>query len=357
MNEAGYKKSRIQWMGRLMSTILSNLSAIIAILVITIPAVGWSFSDTARNFIEGNSYRIESIDRYAIPLNAYTRLKGSNALTRIAVVMSGSSPCSQQSPQTNANLTADAPGVLAAIRYTRRSGTNSIYFEITSGHILFIGMQGDDLPGRICFNERRDQFLIEYTAGDVADISPQERVLFIQTDEPASDIRSIILRERSSAYFAVASMACICMFVFFVGLLVLIIRNSRHDRSFEKTANVKLDKLDIDVAEVREKQKMLESVMRDSSWIKELLQRSSIARMPDDLHEQKVSLQELERQGTADGERRFSAGAADIRQRVARSSELGSKCKPQRNADPRMEIREMKSDLGKEKQFGRRDVG
>jgi hypothetical protein len=362
-------KSRQQSVGRFSNTVLSNLSAIIAILFVVIPAIGWWFSESVKEFIEGNSYRIESVDRYAIPSNTFTRLVGaerrSNESTRIAVVLSNSSPCSRQSPQTNTDAAAldmgtligtMPPGLLATIRFTRRASTSEVNFEITSGHILFVAMQGGDLPRRICFNERKDTVYIQYSPGDTADISPRERVFFIQTDEPASDIESNVLRERSSAYFALASLAGVCVFVFFVGLLILITRNAHHDRDFEDTANNKLDELKIDVSEVKDKQKTLEqmrvhfdlmssnleNVTRDSIWIKELLQRGSRKRGMANAPVQKVNLQELKRQGEADGERRFEAGAADVRQRFSRNPERDVKSRARATADPRMEIRQMK---------------
>lgn len=144
--------------------------------------------------------------------------------------------------------------------------------------------------------------------------------------------------------------------MFFVGLLILITRNARHDRDFEDTANSKLDELKIDVSEVKDKQKALdqmrahfdqmssnlENVTRDSIWIKELLQRSSRRRSPANAPEQKVNLQELKRQGAADGERRFEAGAADVRQRFSRSPDRDVKSRARATTDPRMEIRQMK---------------
>jgi|GEM_PF-6658166 len=360
------------WMRRFFDAALSNLLAVVPVVLFVVPAVAWWFSESTKELIEGNSYRIESIDRYAAPSNTHAQLLGSDRLTlgstRIAIVLSGASPCSRQPSTATAGPTpldmgtligTMPPGLLATIRFTRRSTTSVVNFEITSGRILFIAMQGDDLPKRICFNPRRDQLTIEYSASDTADISPRERVLFVQTDEPASDIRSKNLRERSLAYFAVSSLAGVCVFVFLVGLLGLIIRNGRQDRTFRdvfaekhehmnnriRDANIKLDRL-------REKHDIfddmlahLENVGRDSDFIKEILQRSNLAKGQEQKTDLREVLQELKRQGTADGEQRFKAGAADSRQRFARAFGRDAKSNQRRNADPRVEIRDMKSDI------------
>jgi hypothetical protein len=361
---------RSQSAGRAWGTILSNLSAIIAVLFIVIPAAGWWFSESVKEFIEGNSYRIESVDRYAVPSNTFPKLIGANRrlaeATRIAVVLSNSSPCNLQSQQISTDAVAldmgtligtMPPGLLATIRFTRRSTTSEVNFKVTSGHILFVAMQGGDLPRKICFNQKNDAVYIGYSPGDTADISPKERVFFIETDDPASDIESNDLRERSAAYFTVASLAGVFVFAFFIGLLILIIRNARHDREFEGTANGKLDELKIDVSEVKDKQNAfdqmranfdqmssnLENVTRDSVWIKELLLRGGRRRTQTGPSEQRVNLQELKRQGAADGERRFDAGAADVRQRLSRGLERDLGARALAAADPRQEIRQMKA--------------
>lgn len=363
------QKISTSWRGRLGSAALSNLSAIIAALLIVIPTTMWWFSDFAREFIEGNSYRIESIDRYAIASNTYNRLIGAERTvtgpTRIAVVLANSAPCSNQSVQARAEgaaldmgtlLGASPPGLLATIRYMRRLSTSYVNFEVSSGHILFIAMQGGDLPATICFNERRDTVHIEYSRGDTTDVSPKERILFIETDDPASDISTRELKERSSAYFAVESLVGVCILVFFVGLLVLITRNAHHDRDFEKEANDKLDRLKTDVCEVKDKQGLfdqmrahlelmssnLENVTRDSMWMKEIVQRDARGRNSRGSQQRKVTLQELKREGAADGERRFEAGAADVRQRFSRATAGVGKPGVRASADPRVEIRQMK---------------
>src|SRR5947209_14484702 len=130
------------WHQRFSDTILSNLPVAVSILLIVVPATVWWFADSARELIEGNSYRIESIDRYATPSNTYTQLIGSArkspiGATGIAVVFSGASPCRRtHSPiptptDTGTLFDTTPPGLLATIRYTRRTGTHAITFAIT----------------------------------------------------------------------------------------------------------------------------------------------------------------------------------------------------------------------------------
>jgi hypothetical protein len=348
MNDLSQKKILLFGKQDLFNAALSNISAIIPILLLAIPALVWWFSESAKQFIEGDTYRIESIDRYATPSNTYTQLVGSerrsnNASTRIAIAFSGANPCSQQSQLNRNNLTSFdtgtlfgtmAPGLLATIRYTRRTTTAAINFNVTSGRILFIGMQGD-LPRGICFNERKDQLVIEYGPLEKADISPMERILFIQTDEPASDVASNTLRERGSAYFGIISFAGVCIFVFLLGTLSLIIRNGRHDRSFRNDFSEKHQHMSI----------QLENVERDSDWIIENIQRTIPGQDIKDSKVRSSNYQELRRQGTADGEQRFGAGAADSRKLFTRMSERQSKSNRSEKKDPRAVIRDMKSDV------------
>lgn len=386
MSDSSHSSVYVSWIRRFPDAILSNAFVIGPIVLFAvIPAVMWSFAESVREVIEGNSYRIESIDRYAAPSSTYTHLVGSDRRPtvgggRVRPVFSGESPCSQRFPQTSMTPTdmgtlfgTMPPGLLATIRYTRRAATNTVSFTISSGHILFIAMQGD-LPRRTCFNEKRDQVTIEYGPNDSSDIAPKERVLFIQTDEPAADIESKTLRDRTSAYFAVLSLLGVLVFVFFAGSLALIIRNGRHDQKFRNAfsekhehmsgrvgeANVKLDKLNLDVTELKKKQEILsqwnshvmrdlENVAHNSYWIKENLKTSNIGPNLKSLRERQANFfQESKRKGTEDGEKRFSAefaeSATDNRRRSAQSGDQRTKSARPPAGDPRAQIREMKSD-------------
>jgi hypothetical protein len=191
-----------------------------------------------RELAERNTYTVESINRQALAGDTYRLLlrasKESKGSTE--TFFSDSAPCNNQKPPTisplesGVQLGVTPPGLYSTIRYHRGSGATSVSFRLTAGKFVFVGTVGD-LPQKICFNEKRDLLNITY-ADAFTDVGNDERLLFIQSDDPGGDIVGIGLTLRSDQYIRVAAIVVLFFIILLGGLSYVILENGRKDKRF-----------------------------------------------------------------------------------------------------------------------------
>jgi hypothetical protein len=193
-----------------------------------------------RELAERNTYTVESINRQALAGDTYRLLlrasKESKGSTE--TFFSDNAPCNNQIPRSlsttplenGVQLGVTPPGLYSTIRYHRGSGATSVSFRLTAGKFVFVGTVGD-LPQKICFNEKRDLLNITYSDA-FTDVGNDERILFIQSDDPGGDIIAIGLTLRSDQYIKVAAIVVLFFIILLGGLSYVILENGRKDKRF-----------------------------------------------------------------------------------------------------------------------------
>jgi hypothetical protein len=204
-----------------------------------------------KELAERNTYTIESINRQALAGDTYALLlrasKDSKGSTE--TFFANNASCNDQAKKspsfspTEAGVLAGVipPGLYSTIRYHRGSGAASVAFKLTSGKFVFVGTVGD-LPSKICFNEKQDLLNITYS-DTYTDVGHDERILFVQSDDPGGDIIALGLTLRSDQYIWVAALIVLFFVLLLVAVFYLIFENGRKDKRFRRDFMVKHEDL------------------------------------------------------------------------------------------------------------------
>jgi len=224
VSSAGQKFLDRFW-GAVTANVVLLLSSGILAAIVLVFVFAFEYIKSA---VETDSFVIESIDRQANATENYTSLLRSQRSVgnTTTVFFPAENYCNQNRQVPLEVSQGDIGGLLASpsringlyatVRFHRSVSNTSITFSISTGKILYIGTVGE-LPRNICFNQSENSFTIEY-AGSELDVGANERILFVQTDEPGGRIVATGLINRTDAYLS----AIFVVVLIFAGLLTVL---------------------------------------------------------------------------------------------------------------------------------------